>query len=221
MPRRKTTIGRGAFGRPVNKELHERETLHRIIDGRQPLTEDAVFLLLSQVLKRNNQSTILKCVRASKNVGGHGYFEFSPDIDMLEIRKNGIIVGYELKGVRKTKQGHVPPMYYEGIDEALAYLVNPVVNPMNRSTFTGSILDYVYLVHPLQETAYHSGQDSLAKILDSFTPIGFITVDYLGTKEVIKAKRNPNVKENVKKLFLDNLDKFEAAAKYKLSLVQK
>ena len=44
MPRRKTTIGKGAFGNPVPVELHAWEVLQRIRDKGQPLTEDAVFL---------------------------------------------------------------------------------------------------------------------------------------------------------------------------------
>ncbi|MFH1032575.1 MAG: hypothetical protein V1767_08465 [Chloroflexota bacterium] len=132
MPRRRTTIGVGAFGRPVHKELHEWDVMRRIISQRQPLTEDAVFFLLSQMLKKNNQSTILKCVRGSKDIGGYKYFNFSPDIDLLEVRKNGIIVGYELKGVTKSAKGHTNPIYYSGLDEALSYLINPISSPINE-----------------------------------------------------------------------------------------
>lgn len=219
MPRRKTTIGIGAFGRPTHKEFHEWEVLHRIIDKRLPLTEDAVFLLLAQILKRN-QGIILKCVRGSKDIGGYRYFTFSPDIDLLEIRNNETIVGYELKGYTKSGRSQSPPSYYDGIDEALAYLVNPVATPMSSSTFAGSIFDYVYLVHPFQET-HHSELGPLALMLNLCTPIGLITVDYTGTEEIVKPKRNPFVKEDVKKLFLSHLGAFRSSFEYRLSLVQK
>ena len=51
MPRRKTTLGVGAFGRPIHKELHEWEVLHRIISRRLPLTEDAVFFISCSHIK--------------------------------------------------------------------------------------------------------------------------------------------------------------------------
>ncbi len=135
MPRRTTTIGTGAFGRSIPKDYHEWDVVRRIIDGQKPLTEDAVFILLRQILRRNN-SIVLKAVRGSKDVGGHQYFYFTPDIDLLEVRPNGLVVGYELKGCRKSKSGHDLPPYYAGVDEALAYLINPMSSPMSQSAFT-------------------------------------------------------------------------------------
>ncbi len=219
MPRRKTTIGIGAFGLPTHKDLHEWEVLNRIISKRLPLTEDAVFLLLAQVLKRKNQSTILKCVRTSKSIGGYRYFHFSPDIDLLEIRGNGIIVGYELKGYRKSGRSQSPPSLYEGIDEALFYLVNPVSTPMSETTFAGSIFDYVYLVHP--RLSHHNRTESVTNLVNLCTPLGLIHVDYSGTKEIVKPKKNPFMKEDVKQLFLSHLESFRSAFEYRLSLIQK
>jgi len=220
MPRRKTTIGVGAFGYPIHKELHTWEVLYRIINRRLPLTEDAVFILLYQILKQN-QGIILKSVRGSKDIGGYRYFAFSPDIDLLEIRKNGIVVGYELKGVTKSGRSHVPPSYYAGVDEALAYLINPVCTPMSPSAFAGSIFDYVYLVHPSSAPYHDSRIQSVATLLDLCTPIGLVTVDYSGTREIVKPKKNPFLKEDVKQLFLRHLDAFRSSFEYKLSLVQK
>ena len=219
MPRRKTTIGVGAFGRPTHKEFHEWEVYHRIASRRLPLSEDAVFIILAQVLKKN-QSIILKCVRGSKDIGGYNYFNFSPDIDLLEIRKDRTIVGYELKGYTKSGREQSRPQYYDGIDEALAYLVNPVNSPTSGSTFTGSIFDYVYLVHPFYE-ANNSRLESLKSLLNQCTPIGLITVNYTEATEVVQPKKNPFVNEEVKRLFLSNLDAFKASFEYRLSLVQK
>ncbi len=219
MPRRKTTIGRGAFGLPTNKDFHEWEVLNRIIDKKLPLTEDAVFLLLAKVLQRNNKSTILKCVRSSKVIVGYSNFYFSPDIDLLEIRSNGLIVGYELKGYRKSGQRQEPPSLYEGIDEALFYLLNPISTPMSHSSFAGSIFDYVYLVHP--RLSPHTGMETVINLINLCTPLGLIHVDYSGTKELVKPKKNPFVKEDVKQLFLRHLEAFRSSFEYRLSLVQK
>lgn len=147
MARRRTTLGRGPFGRLIPKDAHADETLWRILANRRPLTEDAVFLCMYTVL-RKNQSIVLKAVRQSKNVGGYRYFWFSPDVDLLEVRPNGAIIGYELKGYVKKGRQHSPPLYYEGLHEAMAYLVNPRYSPLTHSEFAGSVFDYVYLVHP-------------------------------------------------------------------------
>ncbi len=219
MARRKTTVGVGAFGRPVHSELHEWEIIQRIIDKRLPLTEDAVFVLLACILRRNNQSTILKCVRSSRNTGDYRYFTFSPDIDLLEIRENGIIAGYELKGYTKSGRSQSPPAYYEGIDEALAYLVNPLSTPMSNTTFAGSIFDYVYLVHPASIVC-HSGLESLKSLLGLCTPVGLVSVDYSRVKELVKPKRNPMVRDDVKQLFLRHLEAFRSCFQYRLNLVQ-
>ena len=53
MPRRTTTIGKGSFGYPISKDSHERDVVQRIINKRLPLTEDAVFILMRQILRRN------------------------------------------------------------------------------------------------------------------------------------------------------------------------
>jgi len=219
MPRRTTTIGKGAFGRSIPKELHEWEVLRRIIDKRLPLTEDAVFLLMYQILQRNN-GIILKCVRSSKAVRDDRYFYFTPDIDLLEVRKDETIVGYELKGYTKSGRGYTSPSYYAGVDQALAYLINPAGIPSSESSFTGSIFDYVYLVHPFQE-AFPSGLEPFAELLNRCTPIGLIAVTYSGTREIVKPKRNPFLNEDAKRQFLRHLEAFRASFEFRLSLAQK
>ena len=63
MPRRRTTIGQGAFGRPVPFEQHATEVLGRIVNRQLPITEDATFLFLYHVLRRKNNSHIFQKVR--------------------------------------------------------------------------------------------------------------------------------------------------------------
>ena len=62
-------------------------------------------------------------------------------------------------------------MFYEGIDQALAYLVNPMSSPVVDSpdSFVGSIFDQVYIVHPAG-----SEIQRLADLLQRCTPIGLI-----------------------------------------------
>ena len=214
MQRRKTTIGRGAFGRPVPFDQHAAEVLGRILRKGSPLTEDAVFLSMYLILRRNNRSQIFQKVRASKNLGGYRYFGFSPDVDLLEVRNNSVVVGYELKGYRRAGREMQAPPFYEGIDQALALLKNPVRSSISDS-FAGSVFDYVYLVHP-----EGSHVDALADLLHTCTPIGLIVVDRIGTKEVVKPKVNPFLEHGIKSLFVSRLDALDTYRNIRVNPVQ-
>ncbi len=214
MKRRRTNIGRGAFGRPVPADQHADEVLERILRKGRPLTEDAVFLGLYKILRNNNQSQLFQKVRSSKDLGGYRYFYFSPDIDLLEVRTNGIVVGYELKGYRKAGRDMKPPTHYEGLDQALAMLKNPVSPPGSQS-FGGSVFDFVYLVHP-----EGSSVDQLADLIEMCTPLGLIIVNRTGTNEVVKPKRNPFLDQNLKAHFISRLDTLDSYKQIKVNPVQ-
>ena len=222
MPRRRTTIGKGAFGRPVPSDLHAWEVLQRILTRGHPLTEDAIFLAMQYILHRKG-SHLLQKVRASKNVGvgnraglvgDYRYFQFSPDIDLLEVRPGGAVIGYELKGYRRAGREIKAPIYYEGLDQALAYLMNPVSSPFAES-FVGSIFDNVYLVHPAG-----SNVEKLADLIQRCTPLGLGVVDQNGVKELVKPKPNPYLSPELKAYFLDRLDAFQIYTQYKINPIQ-
>ena len=214
MQRRKTTIGRGPFGRTVPTDEHADEILGRIRSKGLPLTEDAVFLCMHHILRRNNASRILQKVRESKDVGGYRYFSFSPDVDLLEVRKDETVVGYELKGYRRSKREMKPPSPYEGIDQALAILKNPIRSPLSKA-FAGSIFDYSYLVHP-----EGSMVDTLADLLSLCTPIGLIVVSHRGVKELVKPKRNPFLDDSMKSFFVSRLDTLSTYKKFIVNPIQ-
>lgn len=214
MQRRRTTIGQGAFGRPVPFDQHATEVLGGIVNRGLPITEDAAFLFMYHVLRRNNHSRIFQKVRSSKDTGGYRYFNFSPDIDLLEVRPNGKVVGYELKGYLKSGRSMKAPAYYEGIDQALAMLKNPVSSPLSAS-FAGSIFDQVYIVHPAG-----SDIEKLADLLELCTPIGLVVVGHQGTKEIVKPKPNPFVSQEMKDYFLNRLETLEAYTNFRVNPVQ-
>ena len=214
MKRRRTNVGRGAFGRPVPIDQHADEVLARVLRKGAPLTEDAVFLGLRSILMHKNESQIFQKVRQSKNVGDYRHFRFSPDVDLLEVRPKGTVVGYELKGYHKTGREMKPPTYYEGVDQALALLKNPVSSPHSRD-FGGSVFDNVYLVHP-----EGSQVGELADLLEMCTPIGLIVMNHTGTKEVVKPKPNPFVNRDLKSLLISNLDKLDAYRKIRVNPIQ-
>lgn len=68
-------------------------------------------------------------------------------------------MGYELKGYLKSGKYWNPPSYYDGIDQALAMLKNPIRSPVSDS-FAGSVLDEVCIVH-----TEGSGIERLADLL--------------------------------------------------------
>lgn len=214
MARRRTDIGRGAFGSWVSPDAHALEVLQRILSRGYPLTEDAVFLCMWNIL-RHNGSRILQKVRQSADVGEYRYFSFSPDIDLLEVRPGDVVAGYELKGYSGKPKSAAPPAYYEGIDQALSYLVNPVSSPLAQS-FAGGVFDYVYVVHPAG-----TGVEALADVLQRCTPLGLIVVNQQGTpNELVKPKLNPYLNIDIKAYFLAHLDAFEAYKKYKVNPIQ-
>ena len=132
--RRRTRIGKGAFGAVRPHDEHAREVLRRILSRRLPLTEDAVFLCVWHQLKAVRGSQVLRNVRESKAIGNYKYYSFSPDVDLLEVTKSGKVIGYELKGERKLARSIKPPQFYEGFDQAMALLMNPVTNPMKSGS---------------------------------------------------------------------------------------
>ncbi len=213
MARRKTTIGIGAFGRPIPKRQHAWEVLQRILARGHPLTEDAVFLSMLNILWQQN-SRVYQQVRSSSDVGGYRYFQFSPDIDLLEVRRDGSVVAYELKGERRKGQNVEPPPFYEGIDQGLADLVNPISSPLSRE-FAGSIFDHAYVVHPAG-----SQIGRLADLLERCTPLGLIVVDRKGTKELVKPKPNPYLSLDMKAYFLQHLDALETYTTFKVNPIQ-
>ncbi len=214
MQRRKTTIGRGQFGHTVPVDQHAAEVLDRILSKGRPLTEDAVFLSMYLHLRRHNRSRMFQKVRASKNIGGYRDFGFSPDVDLLEVRSGGVVVGYELKGFRRAGREMQAPPFYDGIDQALALLKNPVRSPLSES-FAGSVFDYMYLVHP-----GGSDVDALVDLLHMCTPIGLIVVEHFTIKELVKPKLNPFLEQGIKSFFVSRLDALETYTKFRVNPIQ-
>lgn len=131
-------------------------------------------------------------------------FYCGTDIDILEVTRDNIIIGYELKGYRKYKGNLEPPGLYEGLNQALNYLNLPYVcGKDNKMLFDGGIPDYVYLVHARQNAEF---QDYEKRVF-GVTPIGFIiaTPDNKFHR-VHGAKQNPIQNRDTKEHFLNNIN---------------
>jgi len=181
-----------------------------------------VFVLtLFLLAQRKKGKYLFKAVRQSKDLGDYQYFTFSPDVDLLEVRTDNSIVGYELKGLQRAKKGMKPMSYYEGLGQALCYLTNPTCSPISdKVAVSASIFDYVYLVHPGQESIDSTQGDAFLSLVRNCTPIGLIYVSHDRWREVVPPKPNTFVNQELKDLFLQNLSAFTQYQKFRLSLVQ-
>ena len=92
-----------------------------------PVTEDAVFLAMCRSLRRMNDSVVSRKVRFSEGVGRYRCLAFSSGIDLVEARRYGAVEAHRQKGYRKTGRAMKALPGYEGIDQTLAMLRNPVV----------------------------------------------------------------------------------------------
>ena len=172
------------------------------------LTEESVYYRLhSELTKKGKRSQVFRGV--IHNLFGapaHAapfLYNFKSEVDVLEIQRDNTIIGYELKGYRKRKGAYEPPNYYLGLDQALSYLVNPLVfKDKNLGLFYGSIFDYVYLVHPRGNN--DTDIQRISDVIEKCTPIGFMLLDDHDVEEIIKPKKNPFASSEIQQMFLDN-----------------
>jgi hypothetical protein len=141
-------------------------------------------------------------------------FWFAPDVDVLEIRSDSIIVAYELKGARRRKSEIGWPGFYDGLGQALAYLNLPIVWENHRPKFKGGAFDYVYLVHARPKSEL---SDYERRVLSLVPMIGFGVMLPDGTFEgIVEPIENPISDKEAKSHFLahlDTLDNFSTSSK--------
>jgi len=99
------------------------------ITNQNPLTEDVVLYFLYRRAKKRESRVFFKIKHtySLETIIGSvskGWW-FAPDVDMLEITLPGGIIGYEVKGQQRKKEGYKWPRLYSGLDEALFYLRLP------------------------------------------------------------------------------------------------
>ncbi len=195
-----------------------------------PMTEDLLLFIMSLVARQRGSRVFCKISNnISLDRGWH--FWCAPDLDLVEVRFDNTIVGYEVKGQRRTRGTYDWPSPQEGLDQALRYLIMPRVTDQAtvRPMFDGGVSDRGYLVHPLPS---EDSPDPLDLKVISLTPVGFIGIlplsidrnnkndnlalsETLGSQidkivEVVPAKKNPLQDNRAKAFFLKNLDSLGA-----------
>jgi hypothetical protein len=135
----------------------------------------------------------------------------APEVDVIEVKKDDLIIAYEIKGIRKGR-GNAPewPAFYDGIGQALAYLNLPYIGEESSTSFDrfgGGAFDFVYLVYPRDKIENFPAYE---KRIFNLLPIGVILVTPEGRFEKVKeAFQNPLQSREAKKHFLENLDTLE------------
>jgi hypothetical protein len=172
-------------------------------------SEDAVaFALYKQCIAGNSQMFFKFHHNLSFRVDREWYYYCSPEVDVIEVRNDGSIVGYELKGSRKHKSG-LPdfPDVFEAMGQALAYLDLPGVHEKSgRSLFVGGIFDFVNVVcaRPTPDL------DAREMRCLSIVPIGAMLALPDGQVLTLKeAPPNPFRNLQAKEHFLRNLNTLE------------
>lgn len=146
----------------------------------------------------------------------------APEVDVIEITKDKIIVAYEIKGVRRGRKRTILPenraskfpAFYSGIGQVLAYLNLPYVSGLKASKklkcfdkFGGGAFDFVYLVYPRDKIENFPEYE---KRIFNLLPIGIIFAFPDGKFGIVKeAPRNPLQNGEAKEHFLKNLDTLE------------
>jgi hypothetical protein len=137
------------------------------------LTEDEITWDLYLDRKAKGSKLFFKVKHNVSTVRDWSYV-CAPDVDLLEVRVDNTLIAYEIKGQRKGRKGEVGwPALHDGLGQALAYLLLPVVYSSSRkmALFDGGAFDYVYLVNARPETEV---RESAARVLQ-LTPLGYIT----------------------------------------------
>lgn len=156
--------------------------------------------------------------KVSHNIKPERNWEYwcAPEVDIIEVKKDGIINAYELKGVRRYKKvEEIWPAFYDGAGQVLAYLNLPYVGvskapegPIERfDKFMGGAFDFVYLVYARNKIENFPEYE---KRIFNLLPIGVILATPDGKFGIVKeAPKNPLQNEEAKKHFLANLDTLE------------
>jgi hypothetical protein len=135
------------------------------------------------------------------------YYWCAPEIDVIEVKSDRRVIGYELKGARRYRAGQTDyPAIYDAIGQAVAYLDLPGVFEADARKFAGGVFDSVYLVCAREQPSI----DESEKRILAGLPIGAMLALPDGKIVTVKeAPPNPIQSLEAKEHFLQNLDALE------------
>lgn len=130
------------------------------------------------------------------------FYYCAPEVDVIEVRSDGQLVAYELKGVRQHRSGADYPAFYDAIGQAIAYLDLPWIYKDDQRMFDGGAFDSVYIVCARETSKV---DDSETRILANVPIGGMIALPNGQLFTVKEAPRNPIQNARAKEHFLQNL----------------
>ena len=174
-----------------------------MIEEERLFSEDAVGYALYEQCVARGSKVFLKFGH-NFQIDRSWYYWCAPGIDVIEVRADGHLVGYELKGTTRHKSGQADfPSIYDGIGQAVAYLDLPRICEGDRRLFEGGVFDEVYVVYARRTANLDEGENRTLGLV----PIGGIFAIPDGSFEIVKeAPSNPIQCIAAKEHFLRNLD---------------
>ncbi|BBD73422.1 hypothetical protein HS1genome_1811 [Sulfodiicoccus acidiphilus] len=180
--------------------------VNRLEVGTSPSrSEDRVISDFMRVaIQRDRPDLVLKGVKQSVNVYDGLWtgnptspqspvFVSIPDLDLVEVSGSRVTC-YEAK-----RDGELQNLY-AALGEAMLDLLNPNVRYGGSPIEEGGVCDEVYILVPEKPRDHR-----FEKVL-KLTPVGLVTS---GGEILVRAKKNPFLNENKKKVFLSNINLLE------------
>jgi hypothetical protein len=134
------------------------------------------------------------------------FYYCAPEVDVIEVRSDGQLVAYELKGVRHHRSGADYPAYNDAIGQGIAYLDLPWIYEDDQRKFDGGAFDSVYIVCARETSKV---DDSETRILATVPIGGMIALPDGQLFTVKEAPRNPIQNTRAKEHFLQNLNSLD------------
>ena len=134
------------------------------------------------------------------------FYYCAPEVDVIEVRSDGGLVAYELKGARQHRSGADYPAFYDAIGQGIAYLDLPWIYEDDQRKFDGGAFDSVYVVCARQTSQV---DDSETRILATVPIGGMIALPDGQLSTVKEAPRNPIQNTRAKEHFLQNLNSLD------------
>jgi len=180
-----------------------------MMENQETFTEDAVAYSLYRHCLTAGSSLLFKLHHNRKARSNRDWFYYcAPEIDIIEVRTDNVVIAYELKGVRKHRTGLGDfPTLFDAMGQALAYLNLPGVHDMDgRPIFEGGVFDFVYAVCARSTSDVDSGEQRTLNLL----PIGAMLALPDGRFVMVReAPVNPHQNLQAKEHFLQNLKTLE------------
>jgi hypothetical protein len=171
-------------------------------------TENAVaYSLYKHCVSNNSRFFFGFHHNLSLRVDRDWYYWCAPEVDVIEVRNDSTVVGYELKGSRQHRSSCPDfPAIYDAIGQAVAYLDLPRVCEGNHRRLEGGVFDFVYAVCARATPDIDDGEKKILGVV----PIGAMLALTDGRFVTVKeAPRNPIQGEQAKEHFLQNLNSLE------------